>query len=579
MIELIEGRFQVRGLLGTGGSASVYLADDAVTGAKVAVKVLHPHLSTRPAARDFFLAEAERARALHHPHVTEVIDLGADLSREEPLVWIALEYVPGATLSEHVRASGPLSPSEATAILLPVLDALDEAHRVGLVHRDISPANIMAQRDADGRLDPSTVRLLDFGIAGHAGESATGPDHLLSAADEGFVGVLGNVSYMSPEQLRGQPVDQRGDVYQVGAVLYFLLVGRAPFRGDDARQTAKAHLDAPPPVPSFERPAIPRALDRVVVRAMLKEPDDRFSSVRAMRRELETAALASSGADIDILPAHPHDRTPDASDDRTGVTRVLGVTATPVRLAAQTPLDPFVAVHRRRLPRGSTAVAVVVAAVTVGIAASIATAPSVSLSDGASPLPPTTAPTPTATPTASPSPLARQMRVPDVTGQPWTAASEALSQAGFVVGAVTPADSAWPEGIVLATEPAVDAVVAEGSVVAFTVASGYNIVPDVAGMASQNAAAVVAAAGFATEVAPPSAAFTGGLRTDPAAGARLAVGSLVTILEPAKPAPTASPTPARSPSPTPTPTPTPKPTPAPTPSPTSSPTPSPTPTP
>lgn len=554
MADLIAGRFRLIDLLGTGGSASVFLAEDATSRQRVALKILHPHLTERPLAREHFHAEAARSARFRHPHSVRVLDVGEDLDRPDPVVWIALEFVEGVSLSDHVRAAGPLSPEAAISVMVPVLEALDAAHAAGLVHRDVSPTNVMVARHTSGELDPSTVRLLDFGIAGDIGETAVGSAALLAARDEGGVGVLGNASYVSPEQARGNAVDERGDIYQAGALLYFALVGHAPFQRDDPTHVARAHVEAPPPVPSVGRPGIPRSVDRVVVRAMLKDPADRFPTARAMRDALVAAAAEATRAAVPA-PAKPAPRpassTEAATDnhgDRTGVTRVLGTTATPPRASSPT-VSPFAAVHRRRRPAGIAMFATVAAAVTLGVVISLATSPSASVTTEPTPEPLTSTPTPE--PTSPALVVDTRPRVPDVAQLQLAEASERIAAAGFVVGAVTSVDSRWTEGTVIETSPGSGDRAALGSTVAVTVASGYNTVPTVVGREVNAALESVAGAGFTTASAPTSTVGTGVIRTDPAGGTRLVVGSTVTVFEPA-PAPSPTPTPTAVPTATPT---------------------------
>ncbi|WP_300593983.1 PASTA domain-containing protein [Microbacterium sp.] len=562
MADLIADRFRLIDLLGTGGSASVFLAEDATTGQRVALKILHPHLTERAAAREHFLAEAARSARFRHPHAVQVLDVGEDRDRPEPVVWIALEFVSGATLAEHVRATGPLSPEAAISVMIPVLDALDAAHTAGLVHRDVSPTNVMVARGSNGVLDPSTVRLLDFGIAGDVGETALGSAALLAARDEGGVGVLGNASYVSPEQARGDAVDERGDIYQAGALLYFALVGHAPFQRDDPTHVARAHVEAPPPVPSVGRPGIPRSLDRVVVKAMLKDPADRFPTARAMCDALVAVATEATGATTPtaarsaLRPASSAEPATANHEDRTGVTRVLGTTATPPR-ASSPAVSPFAAVHRRRRPAGIAMFATVAAAVTLGVVISLATSPSASVTTEPTPEPLTSTPTPE--PTSPTTAADTRPRVPDVAQLRLAEASEQIVAAGFVVGAVTSVDSRWTEGTVIETSPASGDRAAFGSTVAVTVASGYNSVPTVIGLDVHAALESVAAAGFTAGSAPTSTVGPGVIRTDPVGGTRRVVGSTVTVFEPAPP-PSPTPTPTALPTPPPTPTAVPTPT-------------------
>ncbi len=230
-----------------------------------------------------------------------------------------------------------------------VLRALEHAHESGLVHRDVSPANIMLDTDARGCIAPSSIRLLDFGLADAAGAAVVGTDDLLNMHATGRAGVLGNVGYMSPEHVRGEAVDARGDIYQAGAVLYFALTGRAPFVRETIDLTMRAHLAAPPPVPSVTDRRIPRDLDRIVVRALLKNPEDRFATASDMRRALterhnapgENAGAAAATATI----------PPPAAPSRAEVTRVLA-TAPPIRRTDGGGSSAFKAAAPTAAPRG-----------------------------------------------------------------------------------------------------------------------------------------------------------------------------------------------------------------------------------
>lgn len=543
--DLISGRFRLTELLGSGGSASVFAAVDERSGDEVALKLLHPHLTGRTAARAFFLAEAGRAGTLRHPRIASVLDVGVDEDRDEPVVWIALERAPGATLAEHVRIRGPLEPQDAVALMDAVLDALTAAHEVGLVHRDISPSNVMFDTDPAGRVGLDSIRLLDFGIADAAGEAAVGAAELLSVAEGDGVGVLGNARYLSPEQLRGEPVDERGDVYQVGAVLYFALVGQAPFARTSSIDSARAHLEAPPPVPSVARPGVPRSLDRIVVRAMLKSPDDRFADAAAMRAALAAAlvlpapAPGTTPAAAAPAPSTVDTRVPESipTETSTGVTRVMGSTLATRRDPVPV-IDPFAGVHRHRRSGGIAVMSTVAAAVILGIGISLVTSPSASVTTDPTPTPTTAAPTPTATPTES-AIVRAEVEVPSVEQLSVSEAIAALEAAGLVPGPVTESDGAWPQGLVLQTEPAAQSRVARGSVVSIVAASGFGVIPAVAGLLPADALQAVAAAGFA-----PTASNTGAtaivVGTSPAEGSRLPVGSAVALVErdtPSTPAP------------------------------------------
>lgn len=578
---LVAGRFRIGELLGTGGSASVFAAVDTGTGLPAALKILHPHLSERPAAREAFLAEARRAEPLRHPNIVGVLGVGVDDAAGGPLAWIALERAAGSSLSEHIARHGALSPPEAIVVVDGVLRALEAAHAIGLIHRDVSPSNVMVAPGssnvsaARGILDTDGVRLLDFGLADAAGKAALGTDELLSHEATGRAGVMGNANYLSPEQARGDAVDARGDVYQAGALLYFALTGGPPFPRKTAGQTLRAHLETPPPVPSVVDSRVPRALDRIVVRAMLKDPADRFSSATAMRDALtetgtpsppavRTVAVAASktmtgedsaaAASADPVPA-------ERADDANDVTRVLGRTVVPPREQAGSPFSPVAPTARTRSRAGTWFAVTVAIIISVVVSIVASNAPTVSVAEQ----PPVARPSATSIPTEQApqsepepvEPVTSLRTVPDLTRYRLGEALQALADAGLTGGQVTRVDSPLAADTVLETRPAQGRALTAGEPVALIVASGFHAIPDVAGQGRDAAAAMVQAAGFAPSFAyraapagTPTATILG---TDPAAGTVYAVGTSITILEAMPAAPTPTPRPSH---PTPTPTPT-----------------------
>ena len=539
---LVAGRFRVEGLLGTGGTASVFRARDEVTGQTVAVKLLHPHLSQSDTVREAFLREGRRTAHVSHPSIVAVVDMGTFREHGIPIAWIAQQIVEGVTLAEHVRATGPLSAVHAAAVAGDILDALGAAHAVGLVHRDVSPANVLVHV-VDNGLPRST--LLDFGLADAAGETAHGDDVLRSSVSPVTAGVVGNAEFASPEQLSGQPVGPRGDLYQVGGMLYFALTGRAPFTGSDRSAVIRAHLHAPPPVPSVAVRSVPGALDRVVVRSMLKEPADRFADAAEMR-----AAVLEA-----VTPARV--RVP--GDDEVSSTRVLA--AAPLG-AGSAPAPAPVDESTRHGPRWGAIAAIVL--LLAGTAAAVPLMANAGrAAPAAEPSAAASAPVPTATTTSTPQPTASDPGTPAPIATALVPAFGslddtrlALAAAGFVVGDITERDAPQSAGTVLSSDPAPGTAVARGSAVRLVVASGSNLVPNVVGMDAAAAASSMRAAGFV----PAQTTFASDrpmgtvVGVEPAAGSAARLGSAVTILVAAA---RATPTPAPpSPSSTPTPVPT-----------------------
>ena len=265
---LFAGRYRISRKLGGGGMADVYLAEDQELGRRVAIKMLHGRYANDEQFVERFRREATHAAGLSHPNIVSIFDRGeADGS-----YFIVMEYVEGRTLKELIRSRGPCPIPVAIAYTRQILAGLRYAHRNGVIHRDIKPHNVIV--DPEG-----VIKVTDFGIA-RAGAS--------QMTEEGAI--IGTAQYLSPEQARGAPVDQTSDLYSTGIVLFELLTGEVPFTGDSPVEIAMKHLAEVPQVPSELRPDVPDDLDLVVVRALAKEPADRYQSAAAMDADLETVA-------------------------------------------------------------------------------------------------------------------------------------------------------------------------------------------------------------------------------------------------------------------------------------------------
>jgi WD40 repeat protein/tRNA A-37 threonylcarbamoyl transferase component Bud32 len=264
--------YRIESLLGWGGMSVVYLAEDLRLKRRVALKLLAARLAEDGSFRDRFLRESELAASIDHPNIVPIYEAGTT----EGLLFIAMRYVEGRDLKERLQR-GRLDPAEAIGILAQVAIALDAAHARGLVHRDVKPSNVLL--DTGARPDGSDhVYLADFGLTKRVSdETGVGDGH-----------VLGTIDYVAPEQIAGEEIDGRADVYSLGCVLYECLVGQPPFRRDSDVAVVFAHLDAEPPTASAHRPELPVALDAVIARALAKEPEQRYASCR----EFAQAALA-----------------------------------------------------------------------------------------------------------------------------------------------------------------------------------------------------------------------------------------------------------------------------------------------
>ena len=270
---LFDGRYKILKKLGTGGMATVYLAEDQELGRRIAIKILNAKHASDKQFVERFRREASSAAGLSHPNIVQIYDRG----NAEGTYYIAMEVIEGRTLKELVIERGPSPILVAVNYGRQILAALRFAHRNGLVHRDIKPHNVLV--DDEGR-----VKVTDFGIA-RAG-----------ASEMTEVGsIIGTAQYLSPEQARGAPVDDRSDLYSVGVLLYELLAGEAPYNGDTPVEIAMKHLSAVPEPPSAKRPEIPPELDAVVLRALAKNPDDRYQSAAEMDADL---SAISKGLEI-----------------------------------------------------------------------------------------------------------------------------------------------------------------------------------------------------------------------------------------------------------------------------------------
>jgi len=271
------GSFMALRELGRGGMGSVLLAEHVLIPKRVAVKVLHRHLTEDPELVSRFLAEARAMSLVQHENVVTVYDL--DTREGRP--YFVMEYLEGQSLAAFAR--GPLEPRLVVDLLTQVCDALGAAHARGIIHRDLKPANVFLVPGPNGR---HRVKLLDFGIAKCLarldGETPTRTGVL-----------LGTPEFMAPEQCGGQEVDARTDLYAVGVLGYLLLTGTAPFSGVNAAEVLVAHLQQTPRAPHEVRPGLPPALSAVVLRALAKRPEARFSSASELRAALEAALTAS----------------------------------------------------------------------------------------------------------------------------------------------------------------------------------------------------------------------------------------------------------------------------------------------
>jgi serine/threonine-protein kinase len=301
---LFDGRYRIVRKLGAGGMANVYLAEDEDLGRRVAIKILNDRYANDDLFIERFRREAKSAAALSHPNIVSVYDRG----EAEGTYYIAMEVIEGRSLKELIMTRGPLPIAQALAYSHEMLEALRFAHRHGIIHRDIKPHNILIGE---------RLKVTDFGIA------RAGASQMTEAGS-----IMGTAQYLSPEQARGAPVTASSDLYSVGIVLYEMLTGKVPFSGDSAIEIAMKHLNDAPKPPSKIRPEIPEELDQVVLRALAKNPEDRYQTAEEFSEDLHRVEAG--------LPLAPE--TADAATalltgvtvplaGQGGSTEVLGATA------------------------------------------------------------------------------------------------------------------------------------------------------------------------------------------------------------------------------------------------------------
>ena len=283
---MVDRRYRVVMRLGSGGMGVVYQVEHLHLGKKAAMKVLTPDGAAQPEMVRRFRNEAQAVSKLDHPNIVQTFDFG----QCDGALYLVMEYINGEDLSALIRREGPWSFARAARLFVQVCAGLVEAHEAGIVHRDLKPENLMVVKRRDGS---EHVKILDFGLA-KLRERAT--DSERSSVSSGGQ-VIGTPYYMAPEQVRGEPLDARADLYSVGATLYRVLTGLPPFDAPSPMSVLAKHLtdDLVPPCARAPERALPPEADRIVLRAMEKAASDRYASALEMRDDLERA-LSEIGA-------------------------------------------------------------------------------------------------------------------------------------------------------------------------------------------------------------------------------------------------------------------------------------------
>ncbi len=454
----LSDRYELGETLGFGGMSEVHFARDLRLHRDVAVKVLRADLARDPTFYLRFRREAQNAAKLNHPTIVQVFDTGEAETDDGPLPFIVMEYVDGDTLRDVLRANGSVSPRQAMTWMADVAAAMDFSHRNGIVHRDMKPANVMIDRSG-------AVKVMDFGIA-RAMSDSTSTMTQTSA-------VLGTAQYLSPEQARGIKVDPRSDIYSMGCVLFELLTGEPPFVGDSPIAVAHQHVHEDPRWPSSVREEIPRELDSVVLKAMSKNPANRYQSAAEMRSDL-IKVLAGGKPSAPMLMTD-EDRTefmdlgPRRSLPDTGPRRAIGL-----HRRDGAPDDPDAGTDDSsrswRLRALLIGAAVLVVALVSGL---LLWAP-------------------------WGSDVARQIPVPMVAGQPAAQARDSLEKAGFRVKQLDEPSLDVAEGSATRSAPAENVLATEGSEITLYISSGPQRlqIPDLRGKTPDEATEQLRVLGF-----------------------------------------------------------------------------------
>ncbi|MDT3766803.1 Stk1 family PASTA domain-containing Ser/Thr kinase [Gleimia hominis] len=277
--QLLAGRYEIRAMIGRGGMAQVHLGFDTRLSRIVAIKMLRTDLARDSIFQTRFRREAQAAASLNHPNIVAVYDTGEENittpdGNQVSIPYIVMEYVEGHTVRDLLSGGAPVPIDEAVEIISGVLSALEYSHSMGLVHRDIKPANIMLT-------NTGKIKVMDFGIA----RAITDSQATMTQTNA----VVGTAQYLSPEQARGETVDERSDLYSTGCVLFELLTGQPPFKGDSAVAVAYQHVSEVPPTPSSITSDVPEAIDRVVLKALAKDKAKRYESAQVMNMDLQHA--------------------------------------------------------------------------------------------------------------------------------------------------------------------------------------------------------------------------------------------------------------------------------------------------
>ncbi|MCO6670827.1 Stk1 family PASTA domain-containing Ser/Thr kinase [Cutibacterium avidum] len=473
----LSGRYELQNLIGRGGMADVWRARDHRLGRDVAVKRLRADLASDDTFQARFQREAQSAARLNHPNIVAVYDTGEtqDPTTGLQVPYIVMELIDGHTLRDVLRDGRKILPRRALEFTQGVLDALSYSHAAGIVHRDIKPANVMLTREG-------YVKVMDFGIARAVADT--------SATMTQTAAVIGTAQYLSPEQARGETVDNRADIYATGCLLYELLVGRPPFIGDSPVSVAYQHVREIPAPPSSLDSEITGEMDAITLKALAKERADRYQTAKQMRDDIDRLL---SGREPLAMQAHAD---PDAdTEEQTHLIPAAAATAAapPAAPAAaaqrdeatpaqtESPAEPEEP-KRKRWPVVLVTILVVALLALLGFGLHRILGPSSA---------PTSSPTPSKT--------VKMVDVPAVTGLSQQGATSTLENAGLKVKVEHVQKDESTANQVVSQNPAANQKVPEGSKVTITVNDGpkkLTIPQNIVGMPKSDAVKALKDAGF-----------------------------------------------------------------------------------